>query len=124
MRPDWQQVMRRLAEIKIALRTSFAFTTGRNAPQPEARHWLSYPVTNHSVRGWDQLRLPNSLRFKVQPDPDGGLYGMIFHVPCMPPQAFRPEKRSILDVWRHVHALLDDSTMGLQRISTGAMTHG
>lgn len=106
---DWRQVMRRLAEIKIGLRTQFKFTTGRDAPRPEDRHWLSYPVTNHSVREWGgNARLPNSLRFKVRPSADGkGLHGVIFHMPCLPPPAFRPDRRAIEQVWQQVHAHLD-----------------
>ncbi|WP_240127205.1 hypothetical protein, partial [Thermomonas alba] len=69
---DWKALMRTLAIIKIGLRTQFRFTTGRNAPQPEARHWLAYPVTNHSVGPWGgSARLPNQLRFKVRLAPDG-----------------------------------------------------
>jgi CRISPR-associated protein Cmr1 len=105
---DWQKVMRRLAEIKISLRTSFKFHTGRNASSPEDRHWLSYPVTNHSVAPWgNNARLPNSLRFKVRPDVDGKLRGVIFHMPCLPPLAFRPDRSAIVRVWQQVHAHLD-----------------
>ncbi|MDR2261226.1 MAG: hypothetical protein LBE06_09955, partial [Azoarcus sp.] len=74
---DWKQVMVELARLKIALRTKFAFTTGRNAPITENRHWLSYPVTNHSVAAWGgNLRLPNSLRFKVRPTGNGQFSGV------------------------------------------------
>lgn len=59
--------MRKLARLKIELRTQFKFTTGKDASQPEDRHWLSYPVTHHSVKDWGgNARLPNSLRFKVR----------------------------------------------------------
>ncbi len=113
--------MRRLAEIKIGLRTQFAFTTGRNAPGPEQRHWLSYPVTKHNVADWRErgrgdLRLPNTLRFKIRPDPDGRLRGVIFHVPCLPPQHFHPDLRTIEGVWQHVHAFLDAPAQQLSRI--------
>jgi len=114
--PDWKAVMRRLAEIKIKLRTdAFRFTTGRRAAAPEARHWLSYPVTNHDVRAWDNLRLPNALRFKVRAAPGGGLHGVIFHVPCLPPPAFRPHRAEVEKVWQQVHTHLDREA-GLQRI--------
>lgn len=107
--PDWKHVMRRLAEIKIALRTQFVFTTGRDASRPEDRHWLSYPVTNHSVRDWgNNARLPNSLRFKVRAAADGtSLHGVVFHMPCLPPPAFKPDRRMIEQVWQRVHAHLD-----------------
>jgi CRISPR-associated protein Cmr1 len=107
--PDWKQVMRRLAEIKINLRTQFVFTAGRDALRPEGRHWLSYPVTNHSVREWgSNARLPNTLRFKVRPSADGKRrYGVIFHMPCLPPPAFKPDRSAIERVWQQVHAHLD-----------------
>lgn len=118
---DWKAAMRRLAEIKIALRTQFPFTTGRNATRPEARHWLSYPVTKHNVADWRErgrgdLRLPNTLRFKVRPDPNGRLRGVIFHVPCLPPEQFHPDLRTIEGVWQRVHAFLDAPARQLSRI--------
>lgn len=122
---DWKGVMRRLAEIKIAMRTGrgFEFTTGRDAPAPEARHWLSYPVTNHSVSGWKErgkgdFRLPNSLRFKVREGADGKLHGVIFHVPCSPTREFRPDRAAIESVWRRVHEFLDAPQQQLQRIES------
>lgn len=105
---DWKKLMQELARTKIALRTQFRFTTGKDAP--EARHWLSYPVTNHSVRSWGgNARLPNSLRFKVRPAPGNAqqVVGVIFHVPCLPPPAFQPDLRAIERVWQTVHAFLD-----------------
>jgi CRISPR-associated protein Cmr1 len=63
---DWKGLMRLFAELKIGLRTQFRFTTGHNAHKPEARHWLSYPVTKHSVNSWGRnARLPNSLDSSV-----------------------------------------------------------
>lgn len=118
---DWKVAMRRLAEIKIGLRTQsqFRFATGKNAEQPEARHWLSYPVTHHSVREWDRLkaRLPNSLRFKVRAERDGKLRGVIFHVPCKPPAEFRPDLAAIQEVWQKVHVHLDQREQKLERIA-------
>lgn len=110
---DWKTLMRRLAEIKIGLRTQFKFTTGFNASHPEARHWLSYPVTKHNVEGWREpgkgdYRLPNSLRFKVRQAADGKLQGVIVHVPCAPPAQFRPRLSVIEQVWRTVHQFLDN----------------
>lgn len=115
---DWQATMRQLAEVKIALRTRFKFASGRNAPHPEDRHWLSYPVTNHSVAAWDRakLRLPNTLRFKLRPTADNKVVGVVFHMPCLPPPAFRPDPKAIENVWQRVHAFLDDPRNGLKRI--------
>ena len=108
---DWKKLMQELARLKIALRTmQFKFTTGRDAPAPEARHWLSYPVTNHSVRDWgNNARLPNSLRFKVRPAPQDPkkLVGVVFHLPCKPPQAFNPDQQTLERVWHTVHTFLD-----------------
>jgi len=123
---DWEQVMRDLAVVKIGMRTQsqFGFRSGKPHPQPEDRHWLSYPVTRHAVKGWGNakdFRLPNSLRFKVRPDPSDGARrcGIIFHVPCLPPKQFQPDRQKIKNVWRKVHDFLDQSPrVRLTRIST------
>jgi CRISPR-associated protein Cmr1 len=114
---DWKAMMKQLAIIKIGLRTKFGFTTGKNAPHPEDRHWLSYPVTNHSVHPWgNNARLPNSLRFKVRAAPGGQLVGVIFHVPCAPPPAFGPNSTTLAGIWKKVHAFLDAPAQSLTRI--------
>ena len=83
---NWKALMRELAVVKIGLRTQFNFTSGKNAHRPEERHWLSYPITNHSVQAWgNNARLPNSLRFKARKTPEGKSVGVIFHMPCLPP---------------------------------------
>ena len=118
--PDWAGLMKTLAEVKIGLRTQFVFHSGKGASRPEERHWLSYPVTNHSVKPWDDAaktreakelgignRLPNTLRFKVRKDDQGKFYGVIFHMPCLPPKQFRPDRQTIEQVWRQVHQFLD-----------------
>jgi CRISPR-associated protein Cmr1 len=117
---DWKKVMVQLARIKIALRTQQAFRFPHERPdgQVHDRHWLSYPVTKHKVDVWDKanLRLPNSLRFKVRPDADGKLRGVIFHMPCRPPPAFRPDPAAIERVWQQVHEHLDQQKPALERI--------
>jgi len=113
---DWKLAMRRLAEVKIGVRRRFIFSTGRDAPRPEERHWLSYPVTHHSVKAWgSNARLPNSLRFKLRLDDAGKLRGVIFHMPCLPPPAFQPDRSAIERVWQGVHTHLD-ADANLQRI--------
>ena len=115
---DWRHAMRELARCKISLRTQFKFHGGGTHDAPENRHWLSYPVTKHSVRGWRNLRLPNSLRFKLRPvagSPDK-LAAVVFHMPCLPPKDFRPELSTVRDVWGRVHQFLDSSS-ALRRIS-------
>lgn len=114
---NWQALMKTLAEIKIGLRTQFKFTTGKNAAAPESRHWLSYPVTNHSISDWgNNARLPNTLRFKVRKTNDGKLVGVIFHAPHLPPAAFKPNRRAIETVWTQVHRFLDSPVQKLTRI--------
>lgn len=105
---DWKALMRRLAEIKIGLRRLFLFPNERPDGEVHDRHWLSYPVTKHNVREWDRnkLRLPNCLRFKVRATPEGKLVGVIFHVPHLPPAAFRPNRQDIETVWTQVYRFL------------------
>lgn len=107
---DWRSVMHRLAEIKIGLRTQFKFQSAMASSKPEERHWLSYPVTHHKVTDWGNKRLPNSLRFKVRIDDSGSLKGVIFHVPCLPPQEFEPDRTAIESVWTRVHDFLDNDS--------------
>lgn len=115
---DWRELMKTLAIIKIGLRTQFTFTPGKNVSNVEDRHWLSYPVTNHSVALWgNNARLPNSLRFKVRTAADGKLVGVIFHTLCSPPPSFSPDRRTIERVWSGVHQFLDKSAQKLCRIS-------
>ena len=104
---DWAGLMKTLAQIKIALRTQFFFKQG-HTPTPEDRHWLSYPVTNHSVKSWGgNARLPNQLRFKVRPMPDGQLVGVIFHMPHKPPAEFGSSHPTLVRIWGQVHSHLD-----------------
>jgi CRISPR-associated protein Cmr1 len=115
---DWKALMKTLAVLKIGLRTQFVFTTGENAQRTEDRHWLSYPVTKHSVAAWGKnARLPNQLRFKVRKTAEGQLIGVIFHMPHLPPPAFRPDRPAIERVWRQVHAFLDAPAQKLTRIA-------
>ena len=118
--PDWKALMRDLAILKIGLRTMFVFPDTKPPPHPRPldRHWLSYPITRHGTRQWDKnARLPNSLRFKTRSDPDDSkrLRGVVFHVPCLPPEEFRPDARAIEKVWRTTHELLDELTLPSER---------
>lgn len=110
---DWKALMRDLAILKIGLRTMFVFPNDGPPPAgPQYRHWLSHPITRHNVKAWNNLRLPNSLRFKARPDQDDPqrLRGVIFHVPCLPPAHFRPDAEAIRQVWTQSHRLLDELT--------------
>ena len=108
---DWKAVMRDLAILKIGLRTMFVFpNTIPHTIPPHDRHWLSYPITKHNFQAWGNLRLPNTLRFKVRSDPGDPkrLRGVVFHVPCLPPADFKPNTRTIENVWWKTHQLLDE----------------
>jgi CRISPR-associated protein Cmr1 len=109
---DWKVLMKTLAVIKIGLRTQFVFPNAQ-PPHQQAlpRHWLSYPITRHTTKAFDRnARLPNSLRFKVRATDDGRLVGVVFHLPCLPPAAFAPERTAIIATWQRVHGLLDELT--------------
>ena len=114
---DWKALMKTLAVIKIGLRTQFKFPNAAPPhPEPLPRHWLSYPITRHGTQAFDRnARLPNSLRFKVRPLSDGKLVGAIFHVPCLPPPAFNPNRAAIESVWQQVHRFLDAPQQQLKR---------
>lgn len=109
---DWKSMMVELAQTRKALCSLFPVPAHSSRPEP--RDWLSYPVTKHSVRGWGNLRLPNSLRFKVVEEHGGQLRALIFHMPCLPIKKFQPDQREIERVWQQVHAWLDHS--GMKRI--------
>lgn len=117
---DWAGLMRTLAEIKIKLRTQAAFKFPHAQPdgQVHDRHWLSYPITRHDVNDWKRknLRLPNQLRFKVRPNTDGQLVGVVFHMPHKPPAEFGSSPQTLERIWRQVHTHLDQ-TATLKRIT-------
>lgn len=116
---DWKALMRELASLKIGLRTQFKLPKERPDGQIHDRHWLSYPITHHSVKDWgNNARLPNSLRFKVCPAPGNPkqCVGVIFHMPCLPPPAFRPDMQAITRVWKQVHTFLDTPAQKLIRM--------
>jgi CRISPR-associated protein Cmr1 len=110
VKADWRAVMVQLAKLKIGLRTALRFSTGKGAREPEPRHWLAYPVTNHAVQAWGEaLRLPNTLRFKLRPVAGRTCEGIVFHMPALPPPAFGPQRHrdQIVELWQRVHAALD-----------------
>jgi CRISPR-associated protein Cmr1 len=118
---SWREVMKQLAQIKIAFRTQPALSFSMVAPgQFGARHLLGYPATHHNVNGsgWgNQGRLGNQLRFKVTKQ-DAQWQGVIVHLPCRLPAemvAVLPHyQRNNLDetartAWRAVHTVLDQN---------------
>ena len=102
---SWESVMQRLAEIKINFRTQFQFSTGGARAQPEDRHVLAYPVTNHQPRNWKD-RIANQIRFKVVKD-DGKFKGRIVHIPCSVPAFANTLQQRQEVVWQQVHNRLD-----------------
>ncbi len=102
---DWRAAMRFLAQLKIDFRTALKFNSGKNAMAPEKRHALAYPVTNHSVRDWDNGRIANTLRFKLHTETDGTLRACIYHTPCHP--TLRHQGIDLPDTWQQVHRHLD-----------------
>jgi len=106
---DWSKAMTELASLRKKL----------NARFKSDRRLLNYPVTELKVHGWENKRLPNSLRFKVVPAADGHVKGLAFHLPCLPPKEFGPKKDTVTEVWRKVHAFLDrPSESGLERVQS------
>lgn len=104
---DWKGVLATLAKIKLNLRAEFRLSIKNN--QPSERHWLSYPVKDGELRAWKDLRIPNSLRFKVRPAPENAkkVIGVIFHVPCLPTPEAKKQTREIHRVWQKAHNFLD-----------------
>lgn len=43
------------------------------------------------------------------------LVGVIFHMPCLPPPSFSPDRKAIEDVWQQVHTFLDAPAQKLAR---------
>ena len=104
----WREAMKFLAQTKIDFRVELGFSTGDNSPKVEPRHVIAYPVTKHHVGQWGRnVRLANTLRFKLHAESDGTLRALIYHTPCKPtlPHA----SINLLDTWRRVHHLLDAS---------------
>lgn len=112
----WEAALNSLAAIKIDFRVHLGFVTGNNTPTPEGRHFIAYPVTNHSVSSWvnqkrQPLRLPNSLRFKVFKQANNQFVPLAFHLPHQLPDAFshKPTSNELTQVWQRVYSQLDDS---------------
>jgi len=116
-RQDWREAMRELAMVKIAFRTQFKFSSGEPHQELHPRHLLAYPVTKHGYANWKNTdRLGNQLRFKVLRE-SRQFIGLAFHLPCRLPDdlanRLAPADRNRLrqqelEVWRAVHAVLDN----------------
>ncbi len=111
----WQDAMKNLAKMKIALRAELKVPASTQYPQLLKYHVLAYPVTSHTLPAFKkEARLTNQLRFKVMKE--GNTYrGIIVHLPCRAPDETVEKlnrNKSIfrnleLTVWPEVHAVLD-----------------
>lgn len=109
---DWRAAMKFLAQTKIGFRVALGFVGGQPHHAPQARHVLAYPVTHHKVPAWegkDRGRLANTLRFKLQPEPDGSLRALIYHTPCKP--TLPHQGIDLLGTWQRVHDFLDNAAL-------------
>jgi CRISPR-associated protein Cmr1 len=113
----WSEAVKELAELKIRFRTALPF----NGPKGklENRHILAYPVTNHTVNGWQKGRLANQIRFKIARQSDK-YFGIVYHLPCrLPDNLIKDFKGSQSDlekvranelkIWQRVHKSLDEN---------------
>lgn len=109
---SWRDAMKFLAQTKIGFRVALGFVGGQPHREPQARHVLAYPVTNHKVPAWegkDKGRLANTLRFKLHAEFDGTLRALIYHTPCKP--TLPHHGIDLLDTWQQVHRLLDANAL-------------
>lgn len=115
---NWSDAMRFLARTKIGFRTHLPFSGGGTHRQPQERHVLAYPVTNHQVQGWGgNTRLANQLRFKVIRE-NGRLRARIYHTPHQSPLPMPGIDQHA--VWQKLHRWLDDPAHQLQRLGGAA----
>lgn len=115
---NWEDVLKTLAEVKIAFRTQFHFDGGGKHAALCDRQVLAYPVTNHTLDAWGrEARSANQVLFKVLPS-NGGYVGLVAHFPHgLPtpleqrlPTGDRPGLNTReQQVWTGVHAVLDDN---------------
>lgn len=112
---NWRDAMKFLAQTKIDFRVALGFNSGENSPKVEPRHVIAYPVTKHHVGQWGRnVRLANTLRFKLHAEADGTLRALIYHTPCKP--ALPHHGIDLLDTWQQVHRHLD-ATPQLTRLA-------
>ncbi len=102
---NWQKAMTQLAQLRKNLNSTFKTN----------RHWLNYPVTKHDPKNWGNKRLPSSLRFKVVPASNSKVKALVFHLPCLPPLDFSPNRTELVTMWKRVHEFLDDDQHDIQR---------
>ncbi|MCK5679422.1 type III-B CRISPR module RAMP protein Cmr1 [bacterium] len=100
---SWEDCLRELADIYVKTRLSLNI----EGHGKQDRHILGYPVTHHSVQGWN--RHASGLRLQVRKSETNLYSGYIIHLPHL----FSKEMWRELDagsqknIWRKVHAQLD-----------------
>jgi CRISPR-associated protein Cmr1 len=112
----WEDVLKLLAEVKIAFRTKFHFNGGGTHAAMCDRHVLAYPITNHGLGAWGkEARSANQVVSKVLRD--GNSYvGLVTHFPHELPEALKrrldADRRGLRDreiqVWTRVHQTLNE----------------
>jgi CRISPR-associated protein Cmr1 len=129
-KPDfgsWSDAMKELARVKIDFRTCLQLSFGGPQVRVGPRHILAYPVTNHTVREWEQggentFRLANQLYFKVvrvAHNATTRYLGLAAHFPHRLPEPMLDSDRASpalkkmirdheLRIWQTVHRRLDE----------------
>ena len=127
----WEDILTKLAEIKIALRTALPAHPGM-----QSRHLLALPITHHPVETTPKTgkidRLANQLRFKIHKVREGNqastlvafsTYHTGFRKSCgagsqmahlLQKEWVRAEE---VDLWPEVHKILDDCA-GFSRVGS------
>ncbi|MGS0754030.1 RAMP superfamily CRISPR-associated protein [Roseateles sp. GG27B] len=115
IKTSWRDVMRDLAVLKIAFRTSLSLE-GVVDGVFALRHLLAYPVTNHGVREWGgKARLGGQIRFKLA-RVGADWQARVVHLPCALPAELlnslsagnrRMVESEQLGAWQSIHAVLD-----------------
>lgn len=119
---NWNCALAEIGEIYKDVRTRIDITSHLNSPQrerpfhaqPDERHLLGYPVTNHVIRSrdfdWGDAtgRMPSQLRLMVKRNAGGRFVGRILHLPHKLPKPWPQNITSELDLWKSIHTILDN----------------
>ena len=106
----WQDALNIAGESYMDLRQQKAlkFPGRKQGNNPEKRHILGYPVTNHNFLKWggNNGRMPSQLRIIIRKNNKGyGAY--FFHLPHKIPKSWDNRLGKELDVWQSIHTYLD-----------------
>jgi len=120
--PRWEDVLKLLAEVKIAFRTQFHFNGGGQHAAMCERHVLAYPITNHSLGVWGkQDRSANQVLTKVLPE-GKDFVGLVAHLPhglsdLLKGRLVGEDRQGLraceIKVWTGVHQILNDKLIRL-----------